>query len=105
MSFPIEPLTAPSNFELVPDKDVRPKSAEFQWDSVDTSPQAMRGEFKGYKVIYSLQYSDWKVLEIGFEKYQGSGWNFQIEETVIQREKLWKDWTRDLPHSKPALYH
>lgn len=45
-----EPLTTPSNFELVPDKEVQPKSAEFQWDAVNTSSEAMRGEFKGYKV-------------------------------------------------------
>lgn len=50
------PLTAPGNFELVPGKEVQPKSAEFQWDAVNTSPQAMRGEFKGYKVFGSFKY-------------------------------------------------
>ncbi|KAL3851941.1 hypothetical protein ACJMK2_015632 [Sinanodonta woodiana] len=47
-----EPLVTPSNFELVPGKEVTVKEAWFQWDAVDTSPAMMRGEFKGYKIRY-----------------------------------------------------
>lgn len=44
------PLTAPGNFELVGNASA--KSATFQWDSVDTSPEMIRGEFKGYQIRY-----------------------------------------------------
>ncbi|XP_052211917.1 neuroglian-like isoform X2 [Dreissena polymorpha] len=47
-----EPLTAPGNFELVEGINVTATEATFQWDPVDTSPQAMRGEFKGYKIRF-----------------------------------------------------
>ncbi|KAK3601735.1 hypothetical protein CHS0354_016099 [Potamilus streckersoni] len=47
-----EPLVTPSNFELVPGKEVTDTEAWFQWDAVDTSPAMMRGEFKGYKIRY-----------------------------------------------------
>ncbi|XP_053377458.1 neuroglian-like isoform X2 [Mercenaria mercenaria] len=49
------PLTAPGNFELVGNASA--KSATFQWDPVDTSPEMIRGEFKGYQIRY------WKVGE------------------------------------------
>ncbi|WAR24982.1 NRG-like protein [Mya arenaria] len=52
-----EPLTAPSNFELVKGVNVTAKTATFQWDPVDLSPQMMRGEFKGYTIRY------WKAGE------------------------------------------
>ena len=45
-----EPLVAPTNFEVVPGTNITAKSAQFQWDAVDPSPEKMRGEFRGYKV-------------------------------------------------------
>lgn len=44
------PNVIPSNFELVPGKEMTATSAWFQWDPVDPSPEAMRGEFHGYKI-------------------------------------------------------
>lgn len=50
-----EPLTSPTNFELVPGTNVTAKSATFQWDAVNMSPEMIRGEFQGYRIRY------WKV--------------------------------------------
>ncbi|KAL4226716.1 Hemicentin 2 [Mactra antiquata] len=47
-----ELLTAPSNFELVPTINVTDKEAVFQWDPIDTKPQMVQGEFKGYKIKF-----------------------------------------------------
>ncbi|XP_053408166.1 aminopeptidase Ey-like isoform X2 [Mercenaria mercenaria] len=44
------PLITPDNFELV---DIMSAyEATFQWDAVDTSPEKIRGVFKGYKIRY-----------------------------------------------------
>ena len=47
----LEPLVSPSNFEQVPNTTLTAKSGQFQWDAVDPSPETMRGEFRGYRVI------------------------------------------------------
>ncbi|RUS76729.1 hypothetical protein EGW08_015509, partial [Elysia chlorotica] len=49
------PLVSPENFELDPAVDVTATSATFQWDAVNTSVEAMQGEFSGYKIRF------WKV--------------------------------------------
>ncbi|XP_071117603.1 uncharacterized protein [Haliotis cracherodii] len=46
------PRDFPENLELDPDKNLTPTSAPLRWDPVDTSPEAVRGEFRGYKVHY-----------------------------------------------------
>jgi len=44
------PLEIPQKFRLDPDKEVTNTTADFVWDSVDTSPYHMQGGFRGYKV-------------------------------------------------------
>ncbi|KAK3734449.1 hypothetical protein RRG08_029124 [Elysia crispata] len=51
------PLVTPGNFELDPTVDVTATSATFRWDAVNTSVEAMQGEFSGYKIRF------WKVGE------------------------------------------
>ena len=47
----VEPLVSPTNFEQVPNTTLSATSGEFQWDPVDPSPEKMRGQFGGYRVI------------------------------------------------------
>lgn len=46
------PNVTVANFELDPDLEVTSSKAGFRWDPVDTSPQAMNGQFQGYKIRY-----------------------------------------------------
>ena len=50
LSVSTEPLVAPRNFRLDPNKPITNSTADFIWDSVDTSPQQIQGFFRGYKV-------------------------------------------------------
>ncbi|RUS88636.1 hypothetical protein EGW08_003595, partial [Elysia chlorotica] len=45
-----EPLVAPGNFSLNPEKSLEPHTAHFIWDPVDLDPKLICGKFKGYKV-------------------------------------------------------
>ncbi|GFR93851.1 neural cell adhesion molecule L1 [Elysia marginata] len=47
-----EPLVAPSNFSLNPEKTLEPHTAHFTWDAVDRDTKLICGKFKGYKLRY-----------------------------------------------------
>lgn len=47
-----KPLVVPGNFEQVPNTTLTAKSGQFQWDPVDSSPEKMRGEFRGYRIRF-----------------------------------------------------
>ncbi|XP_076469525.1 neuroglian-like isoform X2 [Babylonia areolata] len=44
------PSVVPQNFELDPTKNVTSTTAAFRWDPVDTSPENINGNFRGYKI-------------------------------------------------------
>ncbi|KAL8567506.1 hypothetical protein ACOMHN_010097 [Nucella lapillus] len=46
------PSVVPQNFELDPNENVTATTAAFRWDPVDTSPENINGNFRGYKVRY-----------------------------------------------------
>lgn len=45
----VVPAVTPENFELIPGS-INSTSASFGWRSVDESPAAVRGFFRGYQV-------------------------------------------------------
>ena len=65
MSSILEPLVSPDNFEVLntTGKEIKAKSAWFQWDAVNTSPEKLRGEFRGYKVSFVVLIGKWELRE------------------------------------------
>jgi len=61
-----EPTVVPNNFRLVGNEPYNGTFAEFAWDSVDSSPERVRGFFRGYRVSCAV------FMEVGPTLYQDS---------------------------------
>ncbi|CAE1331778.1 NRCAM [Acanthosepion pharaonis] len=46
------PTEAPTGFELNPDHKLTAKSASFRWNPVSTTPDKIKGVFKGYRILF-----------------------------------------------------
>ncbi|KAJ8301422.1 hypothetical protein KUTeg_020409 [Tegillarca granosa] len=63
----LEPLVVPKDFRVDIKQKIEPHKAHFIWESVDTSEDKIRGNFKGYKLWYWKSTEGrhkWKVVDI-----------------------------------------
>ncbi|XP_033746160.1 neuroglian-like isoform X1 [Pecten maximus] len=69
-----DPIVSPKDFRLDPTQPIEAHTANFIWESVDTSEEKIRGKFRGYKLRYwksSEGRHKWKEVDVVVETTEG----------------------------------